>query len=115
MRSYVLKALPYPMQVVLGYIIHRNTVKNLHGQGTGRFTDEEIAEFREEIWRNIDNLLKLSKSKLGAKQKDVPFWLLGGSDPSEADMTLFGFIVSVLICTAYVQRSFSLLKILTAM
>jgi hypothetical protein len=95
-----LSALSYPMQVIIGYFIYNGTVKTLHGQGTGRFSDEEIELFRRDIWVNIDQLLQASKSRLSAKQKDVPFWILGEDGPTEADMTLFGFIVSVLICTA---------------
>jgi hypothetical protein len=100
MRSYVLSALSYPMQVVIGYFIYNNTVKNLNGQGTGRFTDEEINEFRQEIWKNVNELLEVSKSKLSSGNKTSPFWLLGEDSPSEVDMTLFGFVVSVLICIA---------------
>lgn len=29
-----------------------------------------------------------------------PFWFLGGDAPTEIDTTLFGFIVSVVLCTA---------------
>jgi hypothetical protein len=88
------------MQIIIGYFIHNGTIKTLHGQGTGRFSDDEIDSFRQDIWTNINELLQVSKSKLSAEQKDVPFWILGGESPTEADMTLFSFIVSVLICTA---------------
>jgi hypothetical protein len=96
----VLQALSYPMQVIIGHFIYNSTVKTLNGQGTGRFTDEEIAAFREEIWSNINELLLASKSKLSGGQKAAPFWVLGGDKPTEADTTLFGFIVSVLLCDA---------------
>lgn len=50
MRDHVLWALPYPVRVLVGLLIYRNNVATLHGQGTGRFTPEEIATFRHEIW-----------------------------------------------------------------
>ncbi|KAI8316017.1 hypothetical protein K4K61_011964 [Colletotrichum sp. SAR11_59] len=31
---------------------------------------------------------------------NAPFWILGGSEPSEADATVFGFIASGLVCNA---------------
>jgi hypothetical protein len=100
MRPHILEELSWPMQVIAGHFIYKKTVQTLHGQGTGRFTDEEIATFRLEIWENINKLLELSKKKLQTKSRDEIFWLLGGSHPSEADMILFGMIVSVLICAA---------------
>ncbi|KAK7753159.1 hypothetical protein SLS62_004892 [Diatrype stigma] len=81
--------------------------------GAGRFTPEEIARFRHEIWESFSDLLRASKAKL-EDRKENPFWVLGGDDPTEADCVLFGFIVSVLICTAApdsqkVVRSFPVL------
>ncbi|KAK2764345.1 hypothetical protein FQN54_009038 [Arachnomyces sp. PD_36] len=98
MRDHVLSALPYPMRIVIGYIVSRKTMQTLHGQGTGRYTADEIASFRLEIWGNINELLVASKTTSGDDKK--PFWVLGGEDPTESDGVLFGFIVSVLICTA---------------
>lgn len=100
MRPHILSAIAYPLQVVVGHLIYTNTAKTLHGQGTGRYSDEEIAAFRLEIWENIDQLLESAKTKAENRLRDKPFWVLGGSKPSEADMTLFAFISSVLICTA---------------
>ncbi|KHN97270.1 glutathione S-transferase [Metarhizium album ARSEF 1941] len=33
---------------------------------------------------------------------DAPFWVLGGSRPTEADATVYGFVVGALVCTALV-------------
>lgn len=97
MRDYALGAIPYPVRIVVGLLAYRRIVATLHGQGTGRFTDGEIKEFKSEIWATIDGLLQASKS---ASAGEGPFWVLGGQEPTEADATLFGFVVSVLISTA---------------
>ena len=97
MRDHILWSLPHPMRVLVGLLVYRNTMATLHGQGTGRYTTEEIAGFRGEIWKSVNELL--IKAKKEAKS-DGPFWVLGGTEPTEADTTLFGFIVSVLVCSA---------------
>ena len=97
MRDHVMGAIPYPIRVVVGLMAYRKQVAVLHGQGTGRFTDEELRRFKKEIWEHIDGLLQASKSK--AKSGE-PFWALGEEGPSEADGALFGFVISVLISTA---------------
>lgn len=100
MRDHVLWSMPYPMRVVVGLIIYRNTTATLYGQGTGRFSAEEIAAFRREIWSGFHDLLLASKAGRGAADADGPFWVFGGEYPTEADCALFGAIVSVLVCTA---------------
>lgn len=97
MRDHALGAIPYPVRIVVGLLVYRRIVATLHGQGTGRFTDGEIKEFKSDIWATIDGLLRESKS---ASAGEGPFWVLGGGEPTEADATLFGFVVSVLISTA---------------
>ncbi|KAK8131780.1 glutathione S-transferase [Apiospora sp. TS-2023a] len=118
MRDHIFAAMPYPLRVVIGLLAHRGMVATLHGQGTGRYTADEIASFRLEIWKSINALLTASRDKAraralaggskpgmvwegeaGGKEKE-PFWVLGGEGPTEADATVFGFVVSVLICTA---------------
>lgn len=69
----------------------------LNGQGTGRYTSEEIASFRNEIWTSLDEVLLSSRAKASTSLKE-PFWLLGGAEPTEADCTLFAFVSSVLVC-----------------
>ncbi|KAL4787477.1 hypothetical protein BJX76DRAFT_5449 [Aspergillus varians] len=97
MRDHVLSAIPYPVRVIVGLIIYRSTVQTLHGQGTGRYSGEEIQGFRVEAWEAVNDLLVASKAKA---QGDGPFWVLGGEGPTEADTTVFGFVVSALICDA---------------
>ncbi|RYO95292.1 hypothetical protein DL766_002278 [Monosporascus sp. MC13-8B] len=102
MRDHVLREAPYPVRVIVGLLIYRKTTAMLHGQGAGRFTPEEIAMFRLEIWEAFSDLLRASKEKMrkDSGEDRGPFWVLGGEDPTEADCVLFGFVVSVLICTA---------------
>ena len=102
MRDHILSALPYPMRVVVGLLIYRTTTQTLNGQGTGRYSAAEIASFREEIWQDINALLISAKKSVKSETRDEPFWLFGGEDPTEADATLFGFVTSVLVCTAFV-------------
>ncbi|KAL5357661.1 hypothetical protein BJX96DRAFT_144969 [Aspergillus floccosus] len=97
MRDHVLSSLPYPVRVLVGLIIYRNTTQVLHGQGTGRHTRDEYSTFRLEIWESINDLLVASRA---ARADDEPFWILAGPEPTEADCTVFGFIVSVMLCTA---------------
>ncbi|KAK7942409.1 uncharacterized protein PG986_011522 [Apiospora aurea] len=104
MRDHIFGALPYPLRVVIGLLAYRGTVATLHGQGTGRYSGEEIAAFRREVWEGVDALLRASRDKARAardtRDEGKPFWILGGEGPTEADATVFGFVVSVLICTA---------------
>ncbi|KAL4897175.1 hypothetical protein BDV59DRAFT_209522 [Aspergillus ambiguus] len=106
MRDHILSSLPHPVKVVVGLLIYGKTTQMLHAQGTGRYTGDEFSSFRHEIWENINDLLGASKS--GQKDNE-PFWVLAGKEPTEADCTVFGFIVSVLVCTA-APNSRALLK-----
>ena len=104
MRPYALSTLSYPVQLVVGLLTHRKVMRTLHGQGTGRFSAEEISLFRRQIFESIDALLVVSKTrqKEAGGAGDAVFWTLGGDGPSEADAVLYGFVVGVLICSAYV-------------
>lgn len=110
MRDHVLASVPYPLRVVVGLLVYRNITHTLHGQGTGRYTDDEIASFQREIWDCISQVLSAAKAKAAknttSDKNDEPFWLLAGDEPTEADATLFGFIISTLVCTAYVRLSY---------
>ena len=100
MRSKVLSALPYPLQLLVGLFIYRNMKSALYGQGTLRFTPEEIDKLRREGWESIDELLSASKRKRSEnddKDSTLPFWVLGGDTPTEADTTVFGFVSSLLV------------------
>lgn len=104
MRDYALSSIPYPLRLLVGNLVYRNVIKTLHGQGTGRYTDEEITAFKTQIWTTINDALTGVKSKSKSKSKSTePFWVLGGNGPTEADVTVYAFIVSVLICRAYVS------------
>ncbi|GME51029.1 Glutathione s-transferase [Neofusicoccum parvum] len=99
MRDHVLSALPYLVRFLVGLLIYRESTQTLHGQGTGRFSPDEIAAFRLQIWESFDALLQAAKrNATGAEE--APFWVMGGEAPTEADTVFFGFIVSVLICSA---------------
>lgn len=104
MRSHILSALPYPAQVVVGLLAYRKVSQTLYGQGTGRYSAEEISSFRQEIWENVNALLVASRRKKAeTSASDEIFWVLGFNGPSEADTVLFGFIAAALVCTAYVS------------
>lgn len=97
-RDKALWSIPYPIRVIVGLLVHRKISQMLQTQGTGRYTADEIRLFKREIWEAVNELLESSLRQLGQKvQQDEPFWCLGGAGPSEADMVLYGFIVSVLV------------------
>lgn len=101
MRDHTLWSIPYPVRVVVGILAHRKHSAMLYGQGTLRFTNDELTGFKHDIWGTIARLLQASKAGAGSQQDtDEPFWALGGDQPTEADATLFGFVISVLISTA---------------
>jgi hypothetical protein len=75
-------------------------MQTLNGQGTSRYTRDEIMTFRREVWEAINELLMASRTTVKGGPNGNPFWVLGGEGPTESDATLFGFIVSVLVCTA---------------
>lgn len=96
MRSGIFAALPYPLRLVIGFLARRANTRTLWGQGTGRFSVDEIATFRQEIWDHVSDLLLTAKTE----QQEEPFWLLGGEHPTEADASLYGFVAGTLICDA---------------
>lgn len=98
MRDHLLSDFSLPLRMLIGHIMYRSHVATLHGQGTSRFSPEEIAAFRLQIWESFNDLLTVSKRQ--SKSKNDPFWLLGGESATEVDMDFFGFIVSVMYCTA---------------
>ncbi|OTA99300.1 hypothetical protein M426DRAFT_76471 [Hypoxylon sp. CI-4A] len=97
--DYSLWAILYPMRVVIGLLVHCKISAMLDGQGTGCFTPEEIKASRLEIWEGLNAQLVESRSNSKAGS-DEPFWILGGDQPTEADTSLFGFVISALICFA---------------
>jgi hypothetical protein len=95
-RDKILEALPWLLRVYVGGVIYRSHVKTLHGQGTGRFSNEEVKEFREEIWDRLNGMLGEGKR---TREGNGCFWCLGGEEPTGCDVTVFGFICSVLVAT----------------
>ncbi|KAJ5494469.1 hypothetical protein N7463_010556, partial [Penicillium fimorum] len=98
MRSKILESVPWLVQVIVGNIIYNKNIHNQQGQGTGSFSAEEIATFRQEIWESVNGLL--SAVHAHHRDREGPFWVWGGDDPTEADAVVFGFVVSGLICGA---------------
>jgi hypothetical protein len=97
MRDYSMAKVPLPRRAILGYLGYRANVRKLHDQGTGRFSEDEIHAFRREIWESVNALLEESRKSVNP---DECFWVLGGAKPTEADATVYGFIVSTLVANA---------------
>ena len=100
MRDKAFSALPFPLKVLIGQISYRKMSSTLYGQGTGRLTAPEITRLKTEVWSHIDALLTASSRKRGSGAPEGMFFALGGSRPTEADTTLFGFVASGLVCDA---------------
>ncbi|KAJ5947838.1 hypothetical protein N7466_000853 [Penicillium verhagenii] len=96
MREKILGALPWPVKAVVGNMIYRKNVRNMEGQGTGKFSEEEIAAFRLEVWDTLN--AAISETYTQHRDEDGPFWVWGGDNPTEADAVVYGFIVSALTC-----------------
>lgn len=99
MRDYAMQSLPYPVKVVVGLLAWRENVRRLYGQGTGRFSAGEIEGLRREVWVGVEGLCGDARGK-GLKGEGGVFWVLGGEEPTEADATVYGFLVAVMVCDA---------------
>jgi hypothetical protein len=99
MRDAALRAIPWPVRVIVGTIVHRKISATLYGQGTSRFSDDEILEFKREILETVNALLSESSAKSAGKTKG-PFWALARGEPTEADATVFGALVSMVVADA---------------
>lgn len=98
-RDEVLGTLPYVMRVFVGNMIYQSVKATLYGQGTGRYSDEQVRVFTEEIWGRIDKLLGESrrKSAKNGKGKGECFWCLGGDEPTVCDTSVFGAVCGTLV------------------
>lgn len=105
MRPGVLHALPYPVQVIVGLLAYRKVSATLYGQGTTRYSSEEIGALKLSVWESINILLETSKRNEQTSVTGSPFWVFGGRRPTEADATLFGFVSSALVCNAFVTQT----------
>ena len=56
-RPGVLPALPYLVQIIVGLLAYSQNMQTLYGQGTGRFSPEEISTFRLEVWESVNALI----------------------------------------------------------
>jgi hypothetical protein len=91
MRDFVMSNVPFPKRILFGY---RGNVRKLHEQGLGRFSEDEIRSFRSGIWESVNAFMEESRRYASA---EGCFWVLGGYEPTEADTTVYGFVVSVLV------------------
>jgi hypothetical protein len=86
MRDYAMASVPYPLRYFIGYMAYRGNVRKLQDQGVGRFSDKEVRDFRRDIWEAVNGLLEDSRRKAG---EGNCFWVLSGSQPTEADATMY--------------------------
>ncbi|KAI6351412.1 hypothetical protein MCOR25_009948 [Pyricularia grisea] len=102
-RDHILWTLPWPVRNLVGLMAYRGQIATLKGQGTGRYSEEEINVLRGEILETVAALLEVSKAKRSdgaAHGPDAVFWALGGEQPTEADTTLFGFVAAIMVCAS---------------
>lgn len=93
-------AIPYPVRVLVGLLTYRKIMGTLHGQGVLRYTGEEAAAARREVWEGVNAMLVEARSKALAAGREGPFWVLGGEKATEADPVVFGFVAGSLVCKA---------------
>lgn len=92
-RDQALASVPTPVRFFVGQLVYRKVCRTLYGQGVGRYSSDEVDMFRIEIWSSVNDLL----ADIPVKPETAePFWCLGGSEPTEADITIFGFVSSIL-------------------
>lgn len=74
MRGGVLGGVPWPMRIVVGAMAFRSVSTMLHGQGTGRYSAEEVSVWTEEAWEGINAVLPEAKSRsVGTASSREPF------------------------------------------
>lgn len=96
-RDTVLQALPWPVRYLVGWLIHRAVTSALHGQGTRRFSAAEVTRFKTECWSAVNTLLEASFAQKKRQGDDGScFWVMGGSAPTDADLSVYGFVAGVL-------------------
>lgn len=102
MVSGVLAAVPWFLRWLVGILAFRKTSRTLDGQGTGLLSQQEIAILKEEVWEALSSFLeeskRISNDKNGGERE--PYWVLGGEESTEADATVYGFVVGALLCDA---------------
>ncbi|KAK3368648.1 hypothetical protein B0H63DRAFT_488870 [Podospora didyma] len=98
MRDGALAALPWLVRCVVGNLVYRKVTGALYGQGTGRYTDEEVREMRRGVWEALSDLL--AERRKVVRDREAPFWVLGREEPTEADATVYALVATGLVCTA---------------
>ncbi|CAP73010.1 uncharacterized protein PODANS_2_4340 [Podospora anserina S mat+] len=99
--------LPWVMQWLIGGKIYKDIIRTLYGQGTGRYSSDEVRVLKEEVWEAINAFVVEGRNKTLARRRgngdngdDKPFWVLGGEGPTEADCTLYGMVAGRLMCSS---------------
>jgi len=95
-REQALWAVPYPIRVLVGRSVYKKVTTTLYGQGVGRYSSAEVESFRHEIWSSFNDLLEDGRQSSDISSTSSPFWVLGRQQPSEADVTLYSFIASIM-------------------
>lgn len=101
-REQALWAVPYPIRVLVGRSVYKKVTTTLYGQGVGRYSAAEVDSFRREIWGSFNDLLADVRETSGSSDTRAPFWVLGTAEPTEADISLFSFVASILSAQRYV-------------
>ncbi|KAH6850490.1 hypothetical protein B0I37DRAFT_413882 [Chaetomium sp. MPI-CAGE-AT-0009] len=98
MRDNALSAMPFFVRFFVGLLAYRSVKARLLGQGVLRFTDGEAKDMRLEVWESVNAMLVDSRNRAYDAGRTGPFWILGGTGPTEADATVFGFVGAALDC-----------------
>jgi hypothetical protein len=66
-------------------------------QGTGRHHKDEIIKMSKEVVEALEAFAVAARTKSGSPEDGKePFWILGGSEPTEADFSLYASLATVL-------------------
>ncbi len=82
-REAFFKFFPFPLRLIIPRVARKNLLKQLHGQGMGRHTPQEIFEIGKRDISAVSDFL-------GNK----PFFM--GNEPTTADATVYAFLANLL-------------------
>ncbi|KAK0735376.1 hypothetical protein B0T21DRAFT_289712 [Apiosordaria backusii] len=97
--------LTWVMQWLIGGKIYKDITRTLYGQGTGRYSAEDVRTLKEEVWESVNAFLVEARRETLARRggqdekNGEPFWILGGEGPTEADCTVYGMVAGRLMCS----------------
>ncbi|KAK4096931.1 hypothetical protein N658DRAFT_435135 [Parathielavia hyrcaniae] len=94
-RDTILRV-PLPIRAILGLYFYHDIKYRLKGQGALLLTHDEVVAFELEAWEAINQMLVESRQTWQEAGRTGPFWILGGTAPTEADATVFGFVIAYL-------------------